>query len=146
MKLPTSVDWPRSAITFLLMGGRDNFRGAMSPEAYIADAKSRVPKENRTTAILFVNEMPHMPQCRLLAIVLPIMLKALLAWKDSGAEAPPKAELKALLAKLTEAACWSGRLLYTQGAGAWQDTEFGPPTVPAKLQQMAVTILRRHLC
>lgn len=140
MKLPVAVDWPLAAATFLLLGGRDTFSGAMSAEAYIADAKSRVPSQNRTTAILFVSEMLHMPQTTLLRTVLPWMLKALAAWKASGlASPPPSAEFQALLAALKEAGCWSGRLLYTQQAGGWQDTTFGPAASAATTWHQRLT-------
>jgi len=144
MKLPAAICWPRGAISFLLMGGLDNFRGAMSKEAYVADAKSRVPAENRTTAILFVNEMTHMPQSDLLRAVLPFMLKVLLAWKEMGPAQPPLREFDALLSSLARTACWSGRLLYTQSAGVWQETAFGSGTsVPAKREQLSVSSVRR---
>lgn len=32
MGLPKPAAWPRGAVTLLLMGGQDNFRGSMSPE------------------------------------------------------------------------------------------------------------------
>eukprot|EP00434_Breviolum_minutum_P013528 symbB.v1.2.011922.t1/scaffold809.1/size160600/1 len=49
MKLPTPVMWPDHQVLFALIGGKDNFR-------------SHLPAANKTTAILFVKEMTHMPQ------------------------------------------------------------------------------------
>ncbi|CAK0910169.1 unnamed protein product [Prorocentrum cordatum] len=57
MKLPEAPCWPDEATTFLLIGGRDTFRGKFSPEGYVADAKARVPAGNFSTALLFVSEM-----------------------------------------------------------------------------------------
>jgi hypothetical protein len=135
MKLPAPAQWPVQAMTFLLMGGQDYFRNAMSPEEYLADAKSRVPAGNATTAILFINEMPHMPQTDLLGAALPRMLESLLVWQKEGAGNPPEAELQAVLSALASAKCWSGRLLYTQSAGEWREIPFGlSGSVP--MQQM----------
>jgi len=135
MKLPTAVQWPTKAVTFLLMGGQDYFRGAMAPEEYVADAKSRVPAGNATTAILFVNEMPHMPQTDLLGSVLPRMLETLLAWQMVGPGSPPEAELQAVLSVLARTKGWSGRLLYTQSAGVWREHPFGPHSSVSLQQQ-----------
>jgi len=138
MQLPTAVQWPKAAITFILIGGQDNFRGNMSLEEYVADAKSRVPKSNGTTAILFVNEMVHMPQANLLSAVLRPMLKTLLTWQKTGPSQAPQAELQAVLAALTQMRCWNGRLMYTQAPGAWQDIPFSPSgPAPTKRQQLA---------
>ncbi|CAJ1421364.1 unnamed protein product [Effrenium voratum] len=40
MKLPTPVLWPDSAVTFLLIGGKDNFRGHMSIEDYVTETRT----------------------------------------------------------------------------------------------------------
>lgn len=82
MKLPTPVRWPESAVSFLLIGGQDNFRGRLSVEDYVAETRSHVPLANKTTAILFVQEMTHMPQQPLLRGVLRLMLKAIASWKE----------------------------------------------------------------
>mmetsp|Transcript_71889 Transcript_71889/g.186669 ORF Transcript_71889/g.186669 Transcript_71889/m.186669 type:complete len:142 (+) Transcript_71889:1-426(+) len=124
MKLPKAVHWPTQAISFLLMGGQDYFRGAMSPEEYVVDAKSRVPAGNATTAILFVNEMPHMPQTEMLGAALPQMLETLLSWQKVGSGNPPEAELHAVLSILERTGPWSGRLLYTESAGVWRELPF----------------------
>ncbi|CAK0849040.1 unnamed protein product, partial [Prorocentrum cordatum] len=129
MNLPTQVFWPDHAITFLLMGGQDNFRGDFShedPPEYLEDAISRVPPGNGTTAILYVNEMQHMPQAPLLAAVLPHMLLALLRWQES--RAPPLHEFRPLLAALNRDG-WSGRLLHTRSPGNWEDVTFSPVEV-----------------
>jgi len=116
MSLPRPVNWPASAVSFLLIGGQDNFRGAASVERYIAETQGRVPPCNGTTAILYVQEMQHMPQAPLLRAVLPLMLQAVLSWKAIGV--PPREELRLILAAVSKDG-WSGRLLYTQGPGDW---------------------------
>lgn len=122
MNLPTGVFWPETAVTFLLLGGRDNFRGNLSPQEYVADTKSHVPKDNRTTAVLYVHEMLHMPQADLLATLLRPAVAALLAWRSSGRA--PAADFERLAAALGRSG-WSGQLWYTAGRGAWQDLPFG---------------------
>merc|ERR1719356_132203 len=67
MDLHRPVLWPESAVSFLLLGGQDDlFRNQwgrlLSPADYLADAKTHVPTKNKTTAILYVSEMTHMPQ------------------------------------------------------------------------------------
>lgn len=126
MNLPTPVYWPDTAITFLLLGGQDNFRGDFSHEEYLEDAIGRVPPGNGTTAILYVNEMQHMPQAPLLGAILPHMLLALLRWQESGV--PPLHEFRPLLAALNRDG-WSGRLLHTRSPGCWEDVAFSPVEV-----------------
>lgn len=123
MNLPSPVRWPDSAVTFLLLGGQDNFRGDFTHAEYISDAKSRVPPRNGSTAILYVNEMEHMPQAPLLAAILPLMLIALQRWKAHGT--PPLEELRPILAVLNKDG-WSGRLLFTRAPGKWEDIAFSP--------------------
>uniref|UniRef100_A0A7S2VPF0 Uncharacterized protein n=1 Tax=Zooxanthella nutricula TaxID=1333877 RepID=A0A7S2VPF0_9DINO len=147
MDLPRPVHWPVWAASFLLMGGQDYFRGGMSFEEHLADAKARVPAKNSTTAILYVNEMPHMPQTALLSAVLPGMLRALAAWRSAAggaAGAPaPREELEVVLAAVAKAGCWSGRLVYTTGGGAWAERTFGGcgPRSTSKRLRMAVGAL-----
>ncbi|OLQ02942.1 hypothetical protein AK812_SmicGene14196 [Symbiodinium microadriaticum] len=123
MNLPTPVYWPDSAVNFLLIGGNDNFRGNLSMEEYVAETRSYVPPSNKTTAILSVNEMTHMPQQSLLRGILRLMLKALVSWKAEGKV--PLERLRQMLAFLRQDG-WSGRLLYTMAPGAWEDIPFSP--------------------
>lgn len=124
MNLPERIYWPDSAVTFLLIGGQDNFRGSASVEEYIAETRAWVPRGNGTTAILYVNEMVHMPQGALLRAVLPAMLCSLLAWKPGTG--PPKADFRKILSVVNTDG-WSGRLMYTKRAGEWAtDVDFGP--------------------
>lgn len=134
MRLPTQVQWPTEAVTFLLLGGQDNFRGKLSIEEYLANARSRIPKNNKTTAILFVNEMPHMPQASLLGAVLPHVIRALVAWRFRGNATPPHDKLQAVLKAVSQRGQWSGLLTHTVGAGAWTDWSFGVGS-PACVQQ-----------
>lgn len=124
MNLPTSVQWPQNAVTFILIGGEDNFRGHLSPEEYVADTRNRVPAISSTTAILYVNEMMHMPQAKLLAAVLPPMIRVVLQWN-----ADPDNSVLDIMRSVLQAVNqdgWSGRLLFTKGAGVWEDVEFSP--------------------
>merc|ERR1711959_112364 len=84
MGLPIPVQWPNKAVTFLLLGGQDYFRSNMNSVQYLADAQRRVPKANSTTAILFVNEMSHMPAPQLLMGVLEHMIGAVGSWNMHG--------------------------------------------------------------
>ncbi|CAE8743619.1 unnamed protein product [Polarella glacialis] len=118
-----ATNWPVSAVTFLLLGGQDFFRGKASPAEYVASAKQCVPPENGSTAILFVSEMQHVPQASLLGAVLSLLLMALLSWKASGS--PPIAQFQSILSRLEGEGCWSGRLLFTAAAGLWEEIPFG---------------------
>lgn len=124
MNLPRRIHWPDTAISFLLIGGQDNFRGKATVEEYIAETRKYVPMRNGTTAILYVSEMGHMPQAALLRVVLPLMLRALQGWKARGAA--PKDEFRQLLAAVNTDG-WSGRLMFTKRPGQWApDVDFGP--------------------
>jgi len=116
MQLPTQVAWPSNAMSFLLLGGQDYFRGQVSSTEYLAQARSRVPQENGTTAFLYIREMDHMPQGPLLRVALPIMVEALTTWKSTGQ--PPLKLFRKLLMGM-QAGGWSGRLMYTKAAGEW---------------------------
>merc|ERR1719277_2889401 len=98
MGLPTSVHWPHDAVTFLLLGGHDYFRGHQTMEEYLVDAQRRVPTANETTAVLLVHEMVHMPQADLLMAILSHMIRAVTEWKASGCM--PVDEFIAILASL----------------------------------------------
>lgn len=140
MELPARAEWPESAMTFLLLGGRDYFRGKFSKSDYVANVKTYVPSGNRTTAILFVNEMEHMPSDALLRAVLAPMLATLLAWKAGQAAQSPEAELQRVFAAVEADKRWSGRLLFTTTSGAWEERQFGiapkttPPPKPSAVQ------------
>lgn len=121
MNIPDTVKWPHDAITFLLIGGQDNFRGHFTTDQYVSDTQGHVPKQNSTTAILYVHEMVHMPQMNLLNGCIQYVLRALMAWQSVGK--PPLEHFRAILGKLSRDG-WSGRLLYTSAPGAWEDIKF----------------------
>jgi len=131
MKLPTPVIWPRAAVTFLLIGGRDYFRGETTVDEYFADTLSWVPPENSTTAVLYVEEMTHMPQAELLKAVLPIMLTAVMSWKATLR--PPMPELRDLVAALRTGG-WSGRLCWTARPCEWSPVVSFSGTMVERLQ------------
>jgi len=122
MKLPETPCWPDEAVAFLLIGGHDYFRRKFSPEEYVADVKARVPARNSTTAVLFVNEMEHVPQSGLLRAVLHPAIAGLLMWQ--GRRKTPLEDFQLILASLT-ARGFSGVLAYTKREGDWQDCPFG---------------------
>jgi hypothetical protein len=122
MQLPEAPCWPDEAVAFLLIGGRDNFRGKFSPEGYVADTKARVPARNNTTGLLFVNEMEHMPQSALLHAVLHPAIGGLMQWQES--RMAPLDDFRLILASLI-AAGFSGVLSYTRREGEWNDVPFG---------------------
>merc|ERR1719478_1923724 len=107
MGLPTQVQWPSNAVTFLLLGGKDYFCQNKSPADYLADAQRRVPMANMTTAIVFVNEMSHMPQPNLLTPILQHMISAVRSWKAHGLK--PANEFATILSNL-RAGGWTGKL------------------------------------
>jgi len=122
MKVPGGASWPDEAVTVLLLGGRDFFRGHATEPVYLDETKARVPEGNSTTAILYVREMEHMPQPPLFALVLGHLILVLRTWAISSKQAPVAA-----LDSLTEALSkhgWSGLLLYTRGPGQWTSGSF----------------------
>ncbi|CAJ1459255.1 unnamed protein product [Effrenium voratum] len=123
MNLPEVVSWPKEAVTFLLIGGCDHFRSNLTPEEYIACTQQCVPTNNETTAVLYINEMEHMPQSHLFALILPLMLRICLAWKRT-AETPLR-DLQSLLTELNKCGGeWTGCLSFTSNSG-WTDVPFG---------------------
>jgi hypothetical protein len=122
MNMPTAVHWPEAAVSFLLLGGQDYFRGQLPINEYMKDAQNRVPIANSTTAILFVNEMPHMPQTHLLAAILHLMIRAATSWKRSGDI--PTDDFQTILTSLRRGG-WSGKLSFKAEVGdAWQTEAF----------------------
>jgi hypothetical protein len=122
MNLPTVVHWPETAVSFLLLGGQDYFRGQLSIVEYMKDAQRRVPDANSTTAILLVNEMTHMPQAQLLTAILHLMIRAATSWKRSGDI--PMDDFQTILRNLRKGA-WSGNLSFKSGSGdVWQHEAF----------------------
>lgn len=123
MGLPTEVHWPTKAATFLLLGGQDYFRGNLRMQDYVADAKSRVPQDNKTTAILLVHEMVHMPQADLLNAILMHMIQAITSWK-ANADCTPMDDFSAILSNLRRGGV-SGILTFKSGTGnSWSSEAF----------------------
>mmetsp|Transcript_11201 Transcript_11201/g.21090 ORF Transcript_11201/g.21090 Transcript_11201/m.21090 type:complete len:525 (+) Transcript_11201:65-1639(+) len=121
MQLPIQVPWPDSAVTFLVLGGQDYFRQQFSLDQYLADARSRVPRNNTTTAIMLVHEMAHMPQTQLLDAILHSLIKAVTSWKEDP-QAIPTEEFEHIVAVVT-AFGFHGKLIYKTGPGdAWHET------------------------
>lgn len=123
MGLPTPVQWPDNAVTFLLLGGQDYFRGSFSPKQHIADARGRVPYANSTTAILFVNEMSHMPDSQMLMGILHLMVSVVVSWKTSVRLV--RSELDDIMQVLVKLGM-SGHLHYTTAPESWEQFRFSP--------------------
>merc|ERR1712232_473332 len=119
--LPVQVEWPVDAVTFLVLGGQDYFKGAFTTQQYLASTVSQVPRHNTTTAILLVNEMQHMPQADLLQAMLHHLVSAAVSWKRSPQVL--REELDALLGALVCLGV-SGRLQYTTSAAVWEGFAF----------------------
>lgn len=121
-RLPSEVRWPSSAVTLMLLGGQDYFRGNASMESYLAETTRCVPTGNRRSAVLYVNEMGHMPHGKLLSTVLPLLIRAATRWRASACT--PYKEFQALLDGLRQTS-FTGRLLFTREDGGWDDIKFG---------------------
>jgi len=122
--LPTEgwQHWPAGTVTLLLMGGEDFFRGGLSPEQHLQDAMACVPRANGTTAILYVDQMRHMPQNELLQPVLPRLLHAALAWEAS---CKPPAESFDELLSVVRRGGFSGRFVHKAAPGdSWEEVVF----------------------
>jgi len=92
---------------------------------YVADAKSRVPQDNKTTAILLVHEMTHMPQAELLNQILLTMIRAIHAWHTIGNV--PVDDFNTILGNLRRGS-WSGVLTYMK-----DPVYNGPPRTPSSM-------------
>jgi len=116
--------WPEAAVSFLLMGGKDYFRGKFSNEQHLRDAMGSVPKGNSTTAILYIDQMGHTPHNTLLMPILGLLVHSLLDWKGSG-KAPVAYFGKILDA--VRAQGFTGRFSFKPQAGDdWEETAFTP--------------------
>lgn len=124
INMPIKVNWPATAVTFLLLGGCDYFKKPhLSPQQYVADAMNSVPNSNSTTAILYVQEMEHMPAPALLKTIFRPALSGLLSWKATGQA--PIACFEMIASSLRRIGL-SARLLYTCSPGAWQEVASAP--------------------
>ncbi|CAK9112543.1 unnamed protein product [Durusdinium trenchii] len=83
MNLPgVKIPWPPQAVTIMLMGAQDFFKGQKSSAEYLTASKGHVPANSRT-AILYVRQMQHMPSKALLQMVLGPLVMAAAMWKYS---------------------------------------------------------------
>jgi len=127
--LPLPITWPEAAVSFLLLGGHDYFKGNQGAEEYLASAIKEVPTKNKTTAILLVNEMAHMPKTQLLESILQHMIIAAVSWKSM--DFPPCDEFNTIISALNKDN-WSGNLAFTSGMGVWQEFTFSQAGVQCK--------------
>lgn len=140
MNLPRAVLWPNRAVTFLLVGGQDYFRGRASPNTYFASTKCAVPPHNGFTAVLYVEEMSHMPDAELLDAILPTIVKAVLSWRSTGQ--PPMEEFRCLISILA-ASGFKGKFSHKHRNGEWAaDKIFG--SISSAAQKFASTVEARR--
>mmetsp|Transcript_58978 Transcript_58978/g.104808 ORF Transcript_58978/g.104808 Transcript_58978/m.104808 type:complete len:454 (-) Transcript_58978:252-1613(-) len=121
MNLPIPCNWPRKAITFLILGGQDYFKKPHhSAEQYMADCQNHVPKSNSTTAILYVHEMRHMPDQALLTAIVRQAIAGMVSWKATGCV--PLAVFERM-ARSVQSIGVSSKFMYTCSPGVWQQVE-----------------------
>lgn len=131
--------WPDGAISFLLMGGKDYFRGKFSNEQHLRDAMGSVPKCNSTTAILYIDQMSHTPHGSLFMPLLGPLVHSLFEWKDSGCA--PVSTFRHII-NIARAGGFTGRLTFKEEPGdKWDETSFASfgvsrsvARVPARLR------------
>merc|ERR1711957_56481 len=121
MPLPFKVNWPDTLVSWFLLGGQDYFKGKLTPTAWLVQVASNVPRANKTTVLLLVNEMSHMPNCDMLLATLHHMILGVAAWKEQGSI--PIIEIDAVLGSLVRLNL-SGRLQHTVGPSQWRHCSF----------------------
>ncbi|CAE6973462.1 AKR2A [Symbiodinium natans] len=124
MQLPgPPVRWPLRAVTVMLLGGQDFFRGNLSAEEYMTRTCQSVNPANRTTAFFYVPEMKHMPQESVVQAALPCLVEAALDWAQGG-HAAVMSHLRSAQEALIRIG-FGGVLRFT-GPSGWQEQRFGP--------------------
>jgi len=118
---PTGVRWPEGAVTFLIIGGKDYFRGHKSIEDYLTETLRHVPAGNTTTAVLLVDDMGHMPHTDMLDGILKLAIRAVVTWKAS--QKAPVDDFKDIANVLAKTG-WTGKLLYKQVKEHWDAVVF----------------------
>ncbi|CAE7825959.1 rnf141 [Symbiodinium sp. CCMP2592] len=124
MQLPGPVvRWPHRAVTVMLLGGQDFFRGNLSAEEYMMRTCQCVGPSNTTTAFFYVPEMKHMPQDAVIQATLGCLVEAALDWSKGGLTAVMKhlGEAQEALIRIG----FGGVLRFTTQSG-WQEQRFGP--------------------
>jgi len=123
MRMPgPRVVWPQRAVTVMLLGGQDFFRGNDTADEYLNSMCSSIPAGNLTTAMLYLPKMGHIPQKEVLAACLVLLVRASLTWQLEPGRLP--AEFAEAMAAL-EYIQFDGRLRYTTANG-WMERKFGP--------------------
>eukprot|EP00928_Gymnodinium_smaydae_P026864 TRINITY_DN20963_c0_g1_i1.p1 TRINITY_DN20963_c0_g1~~TRINITY_DN20963_c0_g1_i1.p1 ORF type:complete len:916 (+),score=71.19 TRINITY_DN20963_c0_g1_i1:52-2799(+) len=116
--------WPKEQVSILLIAGYDaTFQTAGRSMQYVVEsAKSFVPKLSTTTAIVYVRDMPHMPQSEILGPILEPMIRAGIAWKRQPTSPPVTIfhDIASTLKSLSQV----GQVTYTSGEGEWSSIDF----------------------
>lgn len=124
MDLPFKFNWPGKAVTLLVLGGRDYFKPVnVAPHQYLSYSQRYVPTSNSSTAILYVQEMEHMPSQPVLAAVLNHAIAALVSWRRHGQV--PLGAFETIL-RSVKSLGMTARLTYIS-AGAWQEVGDNSP-------------------
>jgi len=121
MDLPFPIVWPSTAMTFLLLGGQDYFKGSLGAQAYLQQAMSKKPSVNATTAVLYVEEMSHMPAGKLLKVFLEEAVTGLLKWQNN--RSPPTDTFESIVSTLSREG-WKGQLVWTKDSSSWDRLSF----------------------
>mmetsp|Transcript_41420 Transcript_41420/g.96263 ORF Transcript_41420/g.96263 Transcript_41420/m.96263 type:complete len:543 (+) Transcript_41420:62-1690(+) len=131
LDMPRPPAWPANAVTLLVLGGKDYFRKKhIKPSQYVHDAMRRVPPTNKTTALLYVHEMAHLPSSQLLTVLLRDGICGLIAWKSTGKF--PFTTFQGILAAIKSLGL-SACLSYTAGDGVWCElADSSPVSSPTK--------------
>jgi len=119
--LPAVPAWPDQAVTFMLIGGKDYFRGQYKLDEYLTNTMHNVPRNNTTTAILLVNDMVHMPQTAMLDSILKHLIMGSISWKATGDA--PEEEFHAIVNVLAQTS-WSGKLVFKTSPTTWEQLAF----------------------
>eukprot|EP00933_Yihiella_yeosuensis_P071135 TRINITY_DN7932_c1_g3_i1.p1 TRINITY_DN7932_c1_g3~~TRINITY_DN7932_c1_g3_i1.p1 ORF type:complete len:583 (+),score=144.87 TRINITY_DN7932_c1_g3_i1:93-1841(+) len=137
MSLPgPPFEWPDLAVTVMLLGGQDFFKGSRSSKRYLDDTCKEVSPRNSSTILIYLPEMKHMPQLEILDVLMTPMVLAALSAKDLPLEQGPLPLLREALGVL-EVRGWGGHLRYTSAPGEWKEMLFGrqvpdrPPRPPS---------------
>jgi len=118
---PTGVRWPEGAVTFLIIGGKDYFKGHRTLKEYLDQTIRHVPAGNATTAVLLIDDMGHMPHTEMLDSILKVCIKAVVTWKATlRAPVNDLEDIANILAKNG----WKGELLYKRVKEQWDAFNF----------------------
>mmetsp|Transcript_31463 Transcript_31463/g.73497 ORF Transcript_31463/g.73497 Transcript_31463/m.73497 type:complete len:466 (-) Transcript_31463:320-1717(-) len=118
---PLGVSWPEQAVSMLIIGGKDYFKGHKSLEDYVMETLRHVPRGNMTTAVLLIDDMAHMPRTDMLESILKYAIRSVVTWKATGK--PPIDDFKDIVNALAKTG-WTGKLLHKVAQESWHEFIF----------------------